>query len=747
MPIDIAAFADASVQELFRTIQPPPRPEVPPRFTPDQFQARVVNSEASLLRVLAPAGSGKTASLVSRAARLARTSAAARILMLTFTNAGVSAFERQLDEELSGASHIRSRIVPRTLNSYGSQLLGPRARKPHDPNWFALANLLPPLCRAKLDATIEDGDLRLARRVWNALDLTKQLGFSPTDSGSDGGVLTLLGPTKALRLLALKLRESGLPLRTWDPEEIRTVWIPFWRELVAATEHSYFTFEDQKFRPFWYLQQRDRAVTAAAVAGAFSHVFIDEFQDVNLLELLLVCELTKLSNATLCMAGDDDQCIYEFKGCSPQFIIRPEFYVPRLLGRPTERIETVILERNYRCPPNITDYSSALIGHNLDRVKKRIEAHRHEKNPDAFVRVVQMSASIVGMHTTVALCRAVIASVEDENDAAEAKREQPLFGLLARRNSQLIPLQILLTKERIPYYIPAGKNLFLGTAYAGLEAAFHLRAHAHPELRACIPARDLQSISACVTELAANYGKYSFTQRKRDTLLAHLIGKTTTEAAIAAIASCSIGSESFRAGIQASLSKLLRAESTLTVLNTLFGEFGGLAKNYEMDKDDIFNKEPPFGLFIDLAVSYATEGEFVRDLVRASQDARAMSEDRALREHEIHLLTAHAAKGLQFNTVIVLDANDGFWPAKQAASEERMEEERRLFYVALTRARSNLLFFCSDHVQDQRYTVSPFLKEAGVKESEYLSNRLPADVLKELLRLYPVRKYGKRKAG
>ncbi len=80
----------------------------------------------------------------------------------------------------------------------------------------------------------------------------------------------------------------------------------------------------------------------------------------------------------------------------------------------------------------------------------------------------------------------------------------------------------------------------------------------------------------------------------------------------------------------------------------------------------------------------------------------------------LHLMTALRAKGKEFDAVIVLDANDGIWPSKLAKTEEELEQERRLFYVAMTRARKYLYFLVDDTILGESATASPYLAEMGL---------------------------------
>ncbi|RMG23082.1 MAG: ATP-dependent helicase [Armatimonadetes bacterium] len=729
--LSLRSFVGPEARRVAEQLKPPQAPPPDPEFEPDEHQRRAISTPARWLRVLAPAGSGKTHTLVRRAARVCRDNRRARVLMLTFTNAGVAAFEKQVAED---CPDVASRITARTLNSYGNRLLGRLARSPRDPHYFELASMLGPLVRETFKLTIDDRQMTSAiRPIWRAVEQTKQLGFSPDDPEWDDAIMNLLTPTSSLDVLGAALHQTGLPGQ-FDEDRIRDLWLPFWRSAIAATTQSTFTFEDQKFRALWNIKREDAQVIGNARAAGFTHLFVDEFQDTNLLELMLVCALVKINDAELCVSGDDDQCIYEFKACSPQYILHPDYYILGLLDKADEEFETVRLAINYRCPPNLTEYSSRVIQNNQNRDVKPIEPWRDTRNPAAEVRVVQMSASIQAMETAIALIKEVV-DLTGKGVGSPGEREQvkqPEFGLLARKNTQLVPLQLLLTREGIPYYIPPKKNLFLSRAYQGLELAFHLRAHGRSELRRAIPAHELKPFAECIIVLADNFGRWVLSKTNREKVRRIARRCDSVDTLIGELRDGGVGSPWFSSKLADGIQAVVDAQDGMAVLQVLFGGFRGLAKDYELERDDIFNREPPFGLFVDLAAGFASEEEFVRSLVEARQAAESMSGESA-RANPVHLLTAHAAKGLQFSTVVILDANAGFWPT----SHGDREEERRLFYVAITRARSNLLLFSSDFVQGDSYAESPFIREMEVESNLRIRSALPEDILNSLIALYP----------
>src|SRR5262249_23598284 len=148
--------------------------------------------------------------------------------------------------------------------------------------------------------------------------------------------------------------------------------------------------------------------------------------------------------------------------------------------------------------------------------------------------------------------------------------------------------------------------------------------------------------------------------------------------------------------------------------------FDGLKKDYGKSLDDIFYTDPPFLYLSEYAHRYGDDyAKFGDDMERAVTTlAKIPPEEEEDGDQAwklpLHLMTALRAKGKEFDAVIVLDANDGIWPSKLAVTEFEQEQERRLFYVAMTRARKRLVFLVNDLILDQAALPTRYLNEMGL---------------------------------
>jgi len=170
------------------------------------------------------------------------------------------------------------------------------------------------------------------------------------------------------------------------------------------------------------------------------------------------------------------------------------------------------------------------------------------------------------------------------------------------------------------------------------------------------------------------------------------------------------------------LQALLAATTVAQAIDVISGNFSGLEKDYGKAAEDIFYADPPFLYLAEFAKRYEDDfGRFLDDLDLAKDTlARLPGEDDVPAVSDawtqpVHLMTALRAKGKEFDTVVILDANDGIWPSRHAETQAQKEQERRLFYVAMTRAKQKLVLTLSGRIGDHVAVPSPYLAEAGLR--------------------------------
>ena len=197
--------------------------------------------------------------------------------------------------------------------------------------------------------------------------------------------------------------------------------------------------------------------------------------------------------------------------------------------------------------------------------------------------------------------------------------------------------------------------------------------------------------------------------------------------------------EEFRRGyvsprkIVPELQQLLESETIVKFLFTAGEVLKGFKKDFVKSKEDIFYSEPPFSHLADLAVNYEDNfADFLYDIDQAIERAE-LNDPRGAK---IELMTALRTKGREFDTVIVLDANDGIFPNKKSEEEGHIEEERRLFYVTTTRTKNNLLLFDSGRINGKQMMTSRFIREMELPATSWLVNpqldRISRELFSEL---------------
>ncbi len=408
----------------------------------DASQLAFVQADSHNIRLLAPAGSGKTHSLLHRCAEVHRRSAgAASFLIVSFTRAARDELRARLSSPDFAAFSVHADVV--TLNGWGHRRLRAMSHQPRlhvsdlerttmvktvlSPAWSAVP---------ALEKGMKHQPFKLPKLLANLLDTMKTLGFDHEDGSlrmADDRLeeIEQLGLLPLLDDFMVHLEELGvLSGRRWEP--FLEVVLPYFN---VACQQQYatgsFTLEDQKYGA-WIDQRRQlQSGTRPGNGERISHILIDEFQDINPLDLALILKVAELNDSALTIVGDDDQAIFEWRGAAPDFILEPERY----LNRP---FATYILEKNYRSPRNIVQKSARLIGHNQRRVPKTMIP---VSTTDADIHIFNGETFLDSVDEVVHEIRRFI----------EAATPNARMALLSRKRAQLIPYQILLAREDIPF--------------------------------------------------------------------------------------------------------------------------------------------------------------------------------------------------------------------------------------------------------------------------------------------------------
>jgi DNA helicase-2/ATP-dependent DNA helicase PcrA len=587
------------------------------------------------LLVIAGAGSGKTNTLAHRVARLIQSGAdPQRILLLTFSRRAASEMTHRAGSVLRRVMGLRSSQAPASLpwagtfHSIGARLLREYAG------------------RIGLDEsfTIHDrGDsedlMGLVRHEIGLTQTQKRLPLKGTCLSIYSRVVNSRDP------LALVLQSTFPWCNEWE-SELKTL---FGAYVDAKQEQNVLDYDDLLL--FWSEMAADPEL-GAELGGLFDHVLVDEYQDTNRLQAAIITGM-KPDGCGVMVVGDDAQSIYSFRGATVRNIL--DF--PKQFSQPAQLIT---LERNYRSTQPILDASNAVIAGALERHAKTLWTDK--------VSTVQPQLVLIPDEAEQA--RWVCNRILEHREAGIALTAQ---AVLFRAASHSAALELELMRRNIPF-VKFGGLKFLEASHIKDVLAV-LRFAQNPSGRMA---------GFRVAQLIPGIGPATATK------LLDAVG----EAAEPVLAVEQFGVAPKSAGDWQEFVTLYRALRTPGLRWPADIE---LVKNWylphlERMHDDAQVRAADVEQLAQLAGGYGTRETFLAEITLDPPEATS---DRAgpplLDEDYVILSTIHSSKGQEWKSVHVLNVVDGCIPSDMSTGNaDDIEEERRLLYVAMTRAREHL---------------------------------------------------------
>jgi len=672
--LDNILLKDANVQNK--------GPEYDFTYSSDEYQNNFIESESDTIRLLAPAGSGKTQSIINRILKLSsKGENPSSFLVLTFDKAASISLKEKLNEALK-ENNITINEQPNisTLNAFGYYILRNQLKRGNE-NLTVCSNRDMHECFRKAKTLILENEK--FRQIENILfpSNIKQRVFIEIISSFKNYIID---PENIDKKLCLEMFENTDVLKPWSNyfNTIDNIHMKIASGIVALYSTyckiqknlHHIDFDDQKL--ISYLRLKEQPGIAIMIMSKYKEIIVDEFQDINRLDFELIKLLTH--DKKLIIVGDDDQAIYGFRGCSPKYIINFE----NESGRKTS---SFILQKNYRCPKNVVEKSMKLIRHNKNREDKEIYAHSKE---DADISVWNS----INCGGEAQIISRMIKKIIRERENFDLNK----ISVLYRMNSQSLPIQIALILEDIPYYCRKEDNILLSDImlkviklielYLKLKENPHFYSNDHTQnLFKCyfrfVNDSELRSLNNRVEN---NSGYFNLTST-----LNGLNNKFSVTG--------------FRDSINVMFKDHNSAESLLKDIGTKFKNIGGMIGSLE----EAYNNFLPLGEFIDIASRFKGSIQEFYDLlknlvVKVQNGLYHDSEGEA-----VSLLSYFKAKGRQWDTVFLPGVNQSVIPHQKA----KIEEERRLFYVAITRATSNLFISYVRKAVGQNVNISQFILE------------------------------------
>jgi DNA helicase-2/ATP-dependent DNA helicase PcrA len=619
-------------------------PTMPPGTAPllNRAQRDAVNTLTGPLLVLAGAGTGKTRVITYRIAELIRSGVSpARILAVTFTN--------------KAAREMRERAVA---------LLGKRKRGDKPPEISTFHSLC----------------VRVLRRHARLLGYPKE--FSIYDRGDQetlartalrdvrvgheklrpGDLLHLVGTWKNKGLTPDQAEQGA------DKEREQLGAMAFARYQIALKSSGAMDFDDLLLKTDELFQSFPEA--RFAEASRFDHVLVDEYQDTNDLQYRVLRALAE-RHRNLCVVGDDDQSIYGWRGAE----------IAHILGfaKDWPEAKVVRLEENYRSTKPILDLANTLIHHNGSRHEKTLRATNEGGAAPRFLR----------FEDEVAESEGIVREIEGKLRPTEGPRVSPSdIAILFRTNEQPRAFELELRRAGIPYVLVGGMSFYDRKEVR--DVLSYLRVLANPSdevsLLRCIntPPR---GIGASTVEIlmrrAVDQGVPLWTvlpQADSDPDLPHGVGARVQQF------------QTLIEGFRARLGREPLGALTTELVSTVDYR-AELKRAYKEPSEAEARLKGVEALVNSIALyeSRAEDASLLGFLEETQLAGREFEKEDDRQSHALTLMTLHSAKGLEFNIVYLVGMEEGLLPhARSVADGRGIEEERRLCYVGVTRARETL---------------------------------------------------------
>ena len=610
-----------------------------PRANPDVYLAdlndaqrdAVLATEGPLL-VVAGAGSGKTRVLTHRVAHLLAACGVepSEILAITFTNKAAGEMRERIEAMVGPAARG---IWILTFHAACGRILRREAARLGYRSSFTIYDQADQvrLVKACLDELDRDPKRFVPRGIHAQISVAKN---------------ALIGPD-----------EYAARVASFYDQTVADVYALYQRRLFASNAVD---FDDLLMLTVEVLRRFPEA--RERWAKTFRYVLVDEYQDTNHAQYVLLELLTSV-HGNLMVVGDPDQSVYGFRGADIRNVLEFERDFPGT--------RTIALEQNYRSTTAILDAANAVIAHNRERKEKRLWS---DLGPGVPVRVVEVEDE----HAEARFVAAEIAAlIEGGSSLSE-------IAVLYRTNAQSRVLEDVLVRQGIAYQVIGGPRFYERAEIKDVIAYLQVIDNPYDAVSlvriANRPRRGLGETSLARLQAFADGEGIS---------LWEAVGRAD-EAGLAAAplrAATSLHAllQSLMAGaLELTLSELvervldrsgylaaLEAERTIEARGRIenLEELVGVAREFEASAE-----EPTLSAFLQEVSLYSDQ-----DALRDGDGAGAVT-----------LLTLHNAKGLEFRHVFMIGLEEGIFPHVRALEENSLEEERRLCYVGMTRARERL---------------------------------------------------------
>lgn len=634
-------------------------------------QIAAVRHDQGPLLTLAGAGSGKTSVLICRTGYLlaVRGISPSRMLLLTFSSKAAAEMRERIARLPGVGESDAARLQARTFHSFFLYFLRRQGLR-------------------------QDIFHETRRQHILLKQIMRELGL-PKDAYPPETLLALLSSCK------MNMGEAEqLPENTTAEQEMKAILVLYeqWK-----ADHFKIDFDDVLL--IAYRMLREQPALLQELQQKFQYVMVDEFQDTNALQYELVQMIARPQH-NLMVVGDDDQTIYSFNGARSEFILEFEQLYPGA--------KVITLDINYRSGPAIVGLGNGIIRHNLRRRSKTLQAATSSGSQPRYLR--PQTADEEAEHIVEHIV----------NEVSRGVREYRDFALLYRASSSNRALLELLLLRDIPY-IDYGEGQLLYEHWLISPVLDHLRL--------ALNRRNFAAMENILPTLYVNREKGMDHIRRMEAVqpkqgpLIHLLSLP--------------GMEDFKAGKLRDRLALIRGLAALTPVQAIrrirtdfYDFFIGAHQRHQatLHRETLKEMLDELESSAERFASLPAFLEFIANITERNE----LSRRSGLKEqgNRIALMTIHKSKGLEFPVVFLIGASEGILPHSSALEGDRLkdrktagspagafksssgagiaalEEERRLAYVAVTRAREELFISSPARHRGKKAEVSRFMLSA-----------------------------------
>lgn len=410
----------------------------------------------------------------------------------------------------------------------------------------------------------------------------------------------------------------------------------------------------------------------------FRYILIDEFQDINQVQYDIIRLLAQPEN-NLFIVGDDDQSIYRFRGAKPEIMLN--------FGKDYPGCKQVLLDYNFRSTPNIVKAALSVVKNNTNRYDKKISAVKKEADPVKVITFKTLEEENTEVVKEIMKLRQEGVRLKDI--AVLFRTNTGARGIIDKLMEYNIPFRM---KDSIPnifeHWITRNIMAYMKIAMGSNDRALYLEIMNRP--KRYVTREVLSDPEISLNALMTKYQDKAWMVDRLEKLQYDLV--------------------------------MLKKMEPFAAINYIRKAIGydeyleDYAKFRRIKVEELYDTIEELQ---ESAKGYATYQEWFDHMEQYKLELQEQMENRKkYHVDSISLATMHSSKGLEYEAVFIVDANEGITPHRKAVLDEDMEEERRMFYVAMTRAKRLLYIFSAKERYNKEFTRSRFVGEMLFNKQE-----------------------------